>query len=222
MKLPVLFRRRSLVLPTLPGVILILVVLGLSIYFAFQNVSTFLAVNEPIGAEYLVIEGWLGKNELKQAYRIFGSRDYRLAIVSGGPITDEFNSGPPSFAERARTYLLSIGFPAEKLFAVPAPYSAQERTFLGAVTVRGWLTGQGIFVESLDIFSGDVHSRRSRDVYRLAFGEQVEIGVYASKPDEFDLNRWWQSSDAAKSVVAELLGWLMVKCCFNPGQPGSD
>ena len=221
MKLPVLFRRRSLVLPTLPGVILILVVLGLSIYFAFQNVSTFLAVNEPIGAEYLVIEGWLGKNELKQAYRIFGSRDYRLAIVSGGPITDEFNSGPPSFAERARTYLLSIGFPEDQLFSAPAPFSAKDRTFVSAVKVRDWFVSHGIIVDSLDIFSGDVHSRRSRDIYRLAFGEAVKIGVYSSKPDEFDLTRWWQTSDAAKSVATELLGWLMVKCCFNPGQPGS-
>ena len=76
-------------------------------------------------------------------------------------------------------------------------------------------------VYSLDIFSGDVHSRRSRELYRLVFGEQVDIGVYAAKPNGFELNRWWQSSDGAKSVAAELLGWLMVKCCFNPGQPGS-
>ena len=221
MKLPVLLRRRYLVLPTLPGVMLILVVLSLSIYVIFQNVASFLAVNEPIGADYLVIEGWLGKKELKQAYQIFDGRDYKLAIVSGGPITDEFNSGPPNYAERARQYLLSIDFLEEKLFAAPAPYSAQERTFLSAVMVRDWFTGQGIVVKSLDIFSGDVHARRSRHLYQLAFGEHVEIGVYASEPDEFDLSRWWQSSDAAKSVASELVGWGLVKCCFNFGERGS-
>lgn len=222
MKLPALFRRHSLLLPTLPGVMLILAVLGISSYLVFLNVATFLAIDEPVGSEYLVIEGWLGKQELQQAYRIFDDRDYRLAIVSGGPITDEFNSGPPNFAERARSYLLSIGFPEEKLVAAPAPYAAQVRTFVSAVVVRDWFTDQNIVLESLDVFSGDVHSRRSRDMYRLVFGEKVEIGVYASRPDKFDLNRWWQSSDAAKSVAAELLGWLVVKCCFNPDQPGSN
>ena len=219
MKLPVLFRRRSLLLPTLPGVIFILGLLGLLAFLIFRNVATFLAVNKPVDAEYLVIEGWLGKYELKQAYKIFDAHDYKLVVVSGGPITDEFNSGPPSFAQRARDYLLSIGFPEEKLFAAPAPYSVRERTLVSAVTVKDWFTDRDINVESLDILSGDVHARRSRDLYRFVFGEQVDIGVYASTPEEFDLNRWWQSSDAAKSVVSELLGWLALKCCFSPGQP---
>lgn len=201
--------------------ILILAVLGVSVYFIFHNVATFLAVNEPIGADYLVIEGWLGKKELEQAHQMFVAGEYKLAVVSGGPRKDGFNSSLPNYAERGRQYLLSKGFPKEKLFAAPAPYSAQERTFMSAVTLREWFTDQGIVVQSLDIFTGDVHSRRSRELYRLVFGEQVDIGVYASKPNGFELNRWWQSSDGAKSVAAELLGWLLVKCCFNPGQSGS-
>jgi len=206
MKLPPLCRRRTLLVPTLPGILLIFLALSSLLFFLFQNAAAFLANNQPIGADYLVIEGWLGKNELDQAGRIFDEHSYQYAIVSGGPITDEFSSGPESYAERARTYLLSIGFPEEKLFAVPAPYSAQERTFLSSVMVRDWLTGQGIFVKSLDIFSSGVHSRRTRDLYQLAFGGEVKVGVYASEPDSFDISRWWQSSESAKSVASELVG----------------
>jgi len=56
MKFPVLFRRRSLVLPTLTGWVLILLVLGLGGTFIFRNIALFLTVNEPVGADYLVIE----------------------------------------------------------------------------------------------------------------------------------------------------------------------
>lgn len=221
MKLPFLFRRRSLLVPTLPGILLIFLALGFPLYFLFQNAATFLAVNQPIGAEYLVIEGWLGKNELNQANRVFDEQNYQYAIVTGGPITDDFNTGPATYAERATTYLLSIGFPQDKLFEVPTPYSAQERTFFSAVMVRDWFTEQRLDIRSLDVFSGDVHSRRSRNLYQLAFGNQVNIGIYASKPNEFDLSRWWQSSDAAKAVASELIGWGLVKCCFKPGERGS-
>ena len=221
MKLPVLYRRRSLVVPTLSGVLLILVALGLSVYYMFQNVATFLALSEPVGADYLVIEGWLGKNELQQANKIFDSGGYKFAIVSGGPIIDEFNLGPSNYAERAGKYLLSLGFSEQKIAIVPAPHSAQDRTFLSAVMIRDWFSSQNINLRSLDVFSADVHSRRTRDLYRLAFGDQVEVGIYAGEPDEFELSRWWQSSDAAKSVTAELLGWLMVKCCFEAGGRGS-
>jgi len=221
MKLPKLFRRRSVILPTLPGMLLIIVLSALLIYLLLLNAASFLAVNEPIDGDYLVIEGWMNKRELNQAYRLFASHDYRLAIVSGGPITDEFETRWTSYAERARDYLLSTGFPAEKLVAVAAPYSAQDRTFLSAVMVRDWLFDNRTDIKSLDIVSAHVHTRRSRAMYRLAFGDGVEVGAYAVEPDEFELNRWWHSSDAAKSVANELIGLAVVKCCFRTGERGS-
>jgi hypothetical protein len=222
MKHPKLLRRYSFILPTLPLTAVILIVLGLSIYVGFSNVASYLALSEPIDAEYLVIEGWVGKKELRQAYRVFEEGNYKLTVVSGGPILDDFNSGPPNYADRARNYLLSIGFPKNKLFAVPAPASAQERTFLSAVMVRDWFSGQDIDISSIDVFSESVHSRRSRYLYQLAFGETVDIGVYASDPDGFELNRWWQSSYAARSVISELTGWVMVICCYEFGMRGSQ
>jgi len=221
MRLPVFFRRRSLVVPTLPGGLLLLGLSAAATGMLLFNAAAFLAIDEPVDGEYLVIEGWLGKGELRQAYRVFGAHGYRLAIVSGGPISDEFNTGPDNFAVRARQYLLSIGFPQQKLIAVPAPFSAQERTFLSAVMVRNWFLDNSLAVKSLDIFSADVHARRSRDLYRLAFGDDVEVGVYAAESNDFELNRWWRTSDAARSVGAELIGWLYVKCCFSTGEQGS-
>lgn len=208
-------------MPTIPGVLLLAALVGTAGYLLFQNAASFLAITRPVGADYLVIEGWLGKSELRQALGRFDQRGYRLAIVSGGPISDEFNRGASNYAARAHGFLVSIGFPRDRLVPVAAPYSAQDRTFLSAVMVREWLAAQDMRVNALDIFSADVHARRTRDSYRLAFGDGVEIGVYASTPEEFEIDRWWQSSDAAKAVAAELLGWVALKCCFDPGAPGS-
>jgi len=58
-------------------------------------------------------------------------------------------------------------------------------------------------------------------LYQLAFGDDVNVGILASKPEKFDLNLWWQSSYAATLVVKELIGLMVIKCCFNPGKKGS-
>ena len=216
MKLLTFYRRRYIIVPTILGMLFILTILGLLLYVFFQNVATFLAVNEPVGAEYLVVEGWLGKNELSQAFKAFDKGNYQNIIVTGGPTDDEFDQQNLTYAERAAKYLQSIGLPYGKIEIVSSPYSAQNRTFLSAVLVREWFNSQNIEVRSIDVFSGSVHSRRSRNLYQLAFGDDVNIGVLASKPNRFDLNLWWQSSHAATLVLKELIGLMVIKCCFNP------
>ena len=92
---------------------------------------------------------------------------------------------------------------------------------LNGVVVRQWFERQGIAPSRLDIFTSGYHARRSRDLYRLALGEQVTIGVIASQPPNFDPARWWRTSDTGKVVAVEFAAWFLIKCCFNPGEPGS-
>jgi hypothetical protein len=216
MKLPPFFRRRSVLLPTLPGLLLILLILGAIGVFAFRNLAIFLAVSEPVDARYLVIEGWLGKHELKQSLEVFIEKRYQHAFVSGVPIKDSFNTGFSSLADRGYDYLLSIGFPEEKLTAVPAPDTVRNRTYVSAVAIRDRLASQNLAVEALDVFSGNVHARRSRYLYQLAFGEPVRIGIIAASPEKFELETWWRSSDVVKSVSTEAIGWFWVICCADP------
>ena len=124
-------------------------------------------------------------------------------------------------AERAAKYLHGQGLPAERSVIVKAPYSAQNRTFLNAVLVREWFVGADVAVSQVDVFSSSVHTRRSRYLYQLAFGETVQVGVIPSRPPGFDPASWWKSSQWGKFVAVEFAGWLMVKCCFSPGEPGT-
>jgi hypothetical protein len=55
----------------------------------------------------------------------------------------------------------------------------------------------------LDVFSSHVHTRRSHDLYRHAFGENVAIGIIASRPRDFEPTRWWHTSGSGKYVAID-------------------
>jgi uncharacterized SAM-binding protein YcdF (DUF218 family) len=200
---------------------LMLLALGLAGTYLFRNIAVFLTVNEPVDADYLVIEGWMDKEELEQALDYFDTHEYSKAIIVGGPISDDFHGIDTNAAERAAGYLWQKGLSEDRTAVVTSPYSAQDRTFLNAVMVREWFRRQGIEPSRLDVFSSHVHTRRSRDLYRHAFGENVAIGIIASRPRDFEPTRWWYTSGSGKYVAVEFAGWLMVKCCFTSGEPGS-
>ena len=107
------------------------------------------------------------------------------------------------------------------MVAVAAPESAQDRTFLSAVVVRDWLRRQGDTIDAVDLFSGSVHARRSRLVFRMAFGPEVDVGVFAAAPRRYALERWWTTSEGVKAVLGEAISLAWTACCFAPPTPGS-
>ena len=215
MKFPALFRRRNLVLPTLLGWIVILAILVLIVDILFRNLALFLTVNQPVGADYLVVEAWMNKVELDQGLAYFEDNNFSKVLLVGGPIGNDFYGIDVNYAERAAAYLMTQGLPEENTAIIRAPYSTQNRTFLNAVMVREWFKQQGISVTRLDVFSSSVHTRRSRNLYQQAFGNQVAIGIIASQPSNFDPAHWWKSSASGKGVAVEFASWALTKCCFN-------
>lgn len=195
---------------------------ALALYAAW-HIYPFLAPNEPQkGARVLVVEGWLTPKELDQAAAVFKAGPYKSIITTGGPIEDwrEYR-GSASYAERAARYLRLHGLQAAAITAVPAPASAQDRTFLSAVMVREWAAKNGKALTSFDVFSAGTHARRSHMLYRLAFGSDAKVGVLSAHPDEYDEYRWWRTSAGAKAVMGEMIGILWTSCCFSPPERGS-
>ncbi len=226
--LPALIRRRQIWLPTLWGVMLICAVVAAIAFVAARNAGNYLAPNERAlgkdgrGARTLVVEGWLEAGELEEAIATFRSGGYERIVTGGGPI-DSWQEGVvwPTFAERAANYLKRHGLAAAEVVAVPAPASAQDRTFLSAVVVRDWSRRLEPPLDALDLFSSGTHARRSRLAYRMAFGPEVAIGVLAAAPHHYDLDHWWRTSAGAKSVLGELLSLAWTRCCLWPGPAGS-
>jgi hypothetical protein len=224
MKRPALFRRRHVWVPTLWTWLILLVAGAAAALFAVRHVYAFLAPSEPVGGAVLVIEGWMPTDELDQAIRAFFDGPYKQVLVTGGPIENERErerAGASSYADEAREYLVRRGLPSGSVVAVPAPASAQDRSYLNAVMVREWVARSGLPVDALDVFSSGVHSRRSWLLHRMAFGPGVRVGILAATPSSYDPQAWWRTSAGAKDVLGESIGWLWTELFFHPPQRGS-
>lgn len=222
--MPALFRRREVWLPTAWGALLTLgALLALSAALV-AAAPGFLAVTAPApGAKVLVVEGWLADQELDEAIAVFRRGHYERIVTTGGPLESWLGMPVPwsDYAQRAARYLSAHGLADARIDAVGAPASAQERTFLSAVMVREWMARTLPRTEAIDVLTVGVHARRSRMMYRAAFGPQVEIGIVAVAPSTHDTQRWWKTSAGAKTVLGETISVAWTACCFWPPAPGS-
>ena len=222
MRLPNFFHRREVWLPTIPGCLVILLVCASACLFAIRHIHSLLAPNQPAGARVLIIEAWMDSDQLDQAIATIRNSNYSHIITAGSTVAANLClQHPVTYAELARDYLVGHGVPAGIVTAVPVPESAQDRTYLSAVMVRVWLEQSGHKVDALDVFSSGVHSRRSRALYRMAFGSQVRIGILAARPSTYDPDAWWKSSNGVKTVIAEAISWIWTELLFWPAAQGS-
>ena len=223
--MPKLFRRRQVWLPTFWGALVVLAVVLALGALLLPRVGAYLAPSERAGsngARTLVVEGWLDDDSLDDAIELAQSGRYERVVTSGGPIETWREIQPwPTYAERAADYLRRHGVRDAPVFAAPAPELMQDRSYLSAVFVREWLRAKEPSLAALDVFSAGVHARRSRLVYRMAFGPGVAIGIVAAPPHRYRLDRWWSTSEGTKAVLGEMLSLAWTKCCFWPAPPGT-
>jgi len=226
---PAWFRRRQIWLPTWQGALLLVVVVAAASLIALRHLASYLATNDPVaardgrGAKTLIVEGWLDEDGLDAAIAVIATGRYQRVIASGGPILDGWREGRswPTYAERAADYLRRHGVTSIPVVAVAAPEALQDRTFRSAVVVRDWLRRQDDKLDAVDLFSGSVHARRSRLVFRMAFGPEVDVGILAAAPRRYALERWWTTSEGVKAVLGEAISLAWTACCFAPPTPGS-
>jgi hypothetical protein len=226
MNRPRLFRRRSIWMPTLWGWLLLLLVASGSVLIVGVRILPFLAMNEPVAAgraRLLVVEGWMAPSEIEQAIPVIRAGHYERIVTTGGPIENASDFAPDlTWAERTASYLRMHGVPADQVVAINTPRSLQDRTFLGAVTVRDWTERSMPGLDALDVFSVGPHARRSHLLFQLAFGDGVAVGVIACRPASYDAEAWWKSSVGAESVLSETIKLAWTKLFFRPGPRGSS
>lgn len=210
-----LARRREIWWPTGPGWLVIAAVLFAALLVALRFLYPFLAVTQPVGARIAVVEGWLDPRELDAASAEIRRRGYQLVVTTGGPLHTWPDSRPDAtFADRAARYLERRGI--SPVVAVRSPITRDYRTYKSAVLVRDWASEHGVEVSSLDIYSRGPHARRSRLLYREAFGEATPVGVVAVAPEGYDPSRWWRSTAGAREVFEQATGWIWTVLFFRP------
>jgi hypothetical protein len=218
-----LLRRQNVWLPTVWGWLVLLVAGAALVTLAVRNVYAFLAPNEPVGGQLLVVEGWMPTAELDQVLAIYRAGGYERVVTNGGPNengVDRETAG--SFADGARDYLIHHGLPKDAVVAVPAPNTAQYRSYLNAVMVREWAERSGFTVDALDVLSSGVHSRRSWLLHSKAFGPRFRVGIISATPSLYDPKAWWRTSAGAKEVITESIAWLWTELFFHPGPSATE
>jgi hypothetical protein len=214
-----LFRRREVWLPTLWGWAIVLLVLAALSVIAARTIHGFLAASDPVGARVLVVEGWMGPEELDETIAVFRARGYERLITTGGPIRRWPPApGPATYAEQAAWYLREHGVPETALTAVPARAASRDRTYSSAVTLREWAKRSGLRLEAIDLISDGPHARRSRLLYQMAFGPGVKVGILATRSYDYDAAKWWRSSIGSKNVIEQAIDFAWVKCCFRAAE----
>lgn len=204
-----LFCRRERWVLTAQGWILALLCFAIVLFGILFNLHPFLAVNEPIQADALVVEGWMHDDSLKLAIVEFNQRPYKKLITTGGPLDQGFYLAEyKTFAEMSAATLTKLGFDQSKLVAVPTEAVVRNRTYASALTVKKWLERSASNIQAINLISEDVHARRSWMLYRKALSPKVKVGILATPHPDYSASDWWTTSSGVRTVMSELFAYL--------------
>jgi hypothetical protein len=195
----------------------IFVVMCSCLFFGGKNVYSFLAVNEPVPSDVLVVEGWVPEYALKEAVNEFRKGKYRVVVTTGAPIF----SHPTllnfdNYAELASAYFVKVGIDEKMVAPVPATKVERDRTYESALALRNWLMRGPAKVHSLDVFTLGAHARRTRMLFQYALGNDVVVGVIAARDETFNSEEWWKYGSGVRSVIGEFLTYAYAKVFFWP------
>lgn len=197
---------------TIEAWLIILLVITIIIGAVIRTIQPFLAVYKPLEADTLIVEGWISDELVKQAMVEFEQGNYQLLITTGSPLSKgHFLSKYENFAELTAATLISLGFEQNKLVVIPCPGVELNRTYSAAIAVREWLLTSKHRVKVINLFSYDVHTRRSWIIYRRTLSPKYKIGAIASTTNMYKSEKWWQSSAGFRFVFGEAIAYIYVK-----------
>ena len=205
---------------TASGWLVLIVVVAAAVVAALLTVHPFLAVNEPIRGDLLVVEGWLSDYAMKDVIREFKARDYLLLVTTGGPLARGcYLAEYKTSAELVYATLKRLGFDEEQLVAVPGPDVRKDSTYASAVALKNWLRESGLSVKAVNICSMGPHARRTRLLFEKALGQDINVGIIAFDSQEYDTKAWWKTSKGVRTVIGETIAYLYARLFFFPKGP---
>ncbi|GFE70708.1 ElyC/SanA/YdcF family protein [Chroococcus sp. FPU101] len=194
---------------TLKGWLLLIVVLLTLLTIFVTQIHSFLAVQAPIKADALLVEGWVTDAVVKGAVSEYKQGHYQIIIATGLPLEKgSFLSQYQNSAQLTAASLIALGIPQEKIIPIPAPATKINRTGMAAKTVKKWLFESNLKIKSINIYSFDVHTRRSWLLYQKMLPNDLKIGAIAYPSDAYDHRFWWTSSAGFRSITNEALAYF--------------
>ena len=205
---------------TAAGWIVLIVVVAAVFVAAVLTVHPFLAVNDPVRGDILVVEGWLPDYAIERVIEIFKSGGYSRLVTTGSPLTyGSYLVAYKTCPEVAAGTLKKLGFDENLISVVPAPNVERDNTYAAGLSLRKWLSDSGMGVKSVDICSMGPHSRRTRFLFEKALGDHFKVGVIALESQEYDPEAWWKTSKGVRAVIDETVAYFYARFFFWPESP---
>jgi len=210
-----LFTCRQCWVPTLRGTVVLGVMALAAGVAAVRFVSPFLAVNEPVAANVLVVESWLPDYAMQGAAELFKRGGYRYIITSGRVLNDRWLAAHyTTAAEFAAANLALAGVGTNRLVAAPPPPVGRDRTYNSACAVQRWLAQNDPSVTALNVYSLGPHARRTRLLFQKAMGSRIKVGIIAAPAVAYDPEHWWANMQGFDYVIGESLAYCYARCIF--------
>jgi len=182
------------------------------------NIHPFLATTNRLPTPILVVEGWINAYALRGAAAEFRTHGYERIFSTGTPViglggyVNDFQTSASVGADG----LKAAGVPASQVLMVPSRVSGRDRTYSSAVALREWFRREQLPVTRINVLTEDAHARRTRLLYQMAFGRDVEVGVISIPNPDYDPKRWWRYSQGVREVFSESLAYVYARFLFFP------
>jgi DUF218 domain len=177
--------------------------------FAITHIQPFLAVNSPIKADILVVEGWLTDYGIKQAITEFEKGSYKQLITTGIPLQRGYYLAEyKDFANLAAATLVELGFDQEKITPVPTPGVEKDRTEASVIALKEKFANTEPKIKTLNLISDGVHARRSWMIYKKVLSPDIKVGIIAAETRNYNQKKWWSSSEGVRVVLSELIAYI--------------
>ncbi len=193
---------------TFQGWLVLLLCIAALLLFCVTQIHSFLAFNAPIKADVLVVEGWIQDHAIEKAIAEFEQGGYQKLITTGAPLSKGYHLAEyNNFAELTGATLITLGFEQDKLVAVPAPKVQKDRTAAAAIALRQWISAANLPIKSINLYTEDVHARRSWLIYKQALAPDIKVGVIAINSIDYDPKYWWTYSAGVRKIISELIAY---------------
>ncbi|MCC0176269.1 YdcF family protein [Waterburya agarophytonicola K14] len=188
----------------------------LAIAFLFWLVifklEPFLAYSAPVKAEILVVEGWIGDEGIIGAIDEFERNPYQLIITAGAPFgRGEYLSEYRDFAHLSWATMVSLGLDPAQIQPIFTPQVIRDRTLTSAGAVKQWLDRSQLNPQAINVYTVDVHSRRTWFLYKQVFEPEVSVGIISHPPLDYDPEVWWASSEGFRKIFSEAIAYIYAK-----------
>jgi hypothetical protein len=214
---PPLANKKECLRPTLFGWICILLTMFVAGLGYFEGVQGFLAVNRPISAKILVVDGQYPGYGYDSIAALIRTRLYEYVLTTGVDVDYTYIS-KENFNIAAWSYkvLLTKDLYDCRLRKVPAGRVQRDRTYTSALAVKEWMKQNGI-KQDINIVTFGVHSRRSWILYKKVFKGYSRVGVISLHDLSYDNKKWFNDSRGVRQVMSETIGYLYTRIFFHPG-----